>query len=164
MTSALYTNAKYMMVTDTLLWTSPAAVFRAMLVGAGYTYNAAHTVVSDVIGQEVSGGTYGRVTVSSRTAVRDLSGDSAQGRAANVSFPGLTGVTPSGCIIYRRGGATDETPNDDVLVCFVDFPETGTDATDFVVEFSATGVFALGSGIDFLETVFGELIIVGIGP
>jgi len=145
MSSAVYTNAKYLMLANTLQWAAPAVVFRAMLVTDSYVYNSAHVSVSDVIGYEVSSSSYARVDVTSRTVTRDIGGDTASARAASVVFPVLYNCTPSGCLIYRRGGANDDTPSDDYLVCFVDFPAVATVQADFIVEFGAAGVFSIRS-------------------
>lgn len=162
MASAVYTAAKYRMLNDTLHWSSSSTTFVAMLVGSGYTYNSAHRTVADVSG-EVVDASYARVGVTGRTVYRDVSGGSAQARAAAVSFPALSGVTPSGCVIYQRVGTDDTTPSDDPLVCFLDFTDIAADGTDFIVEFPALGMFALGTDINFFETVFGEIIVGGIG-
>jgi hypothetical protein len=131
------------MATDSLGWVNPGAVFRGLLVGAGYVFNHVQTTVADILGSEVSGGTYQRVTIISRTASLDLPGNRALCKATNALFPLLSGVTPSGLVIYKQIGGNDLTPGDDPLVCFVDFPTTPSTGLNYLVEFDADGVFAL---------------------
>lgn len=143
MSSEVYANAKLLMATDSLGWVNPSVIFRGLLVGASYTFNHVQTTVADILAYEVSGGNYQRVGITSRTASLDLSGNRALCKAANPLFPLLTGVTPSGLIIYRQIGGNDLTPGDDPLICFVDFPTTPATGLNYLVEFDADGVFAL---------------------
>jgi hypothetical protein len=143
MSSEVYANAKYLMATDALGWIQPSVVFRALLVGASYTYNHVQTTVADILAFEVSGGSYARVTVGSRTVVLDLSGDRALCKCANPLFPLLSGVTPSGLIIYKQVGGDDLTPGNDPLICFIDFPTTAATGLNYLVELDVDGAFAL---------------------
>lgn len=143
MASDVYANAKLLAATDQLKWVDPAATFRALLVGAAYTYSHAHTYVADVVTSEVAGGTYTRVDVVGRTAVLDLGGNRALLKATNLLFPALNGVTPSGVIIYRQVGGDDSTPSNDPLTVFVDFPTTAANGNNFLVEFDPDGIFTL---------------------
>lgn len=143
MPSDVYANAKLLMATDSLGWTNPAVPFRAMLVGAGYSYNHTHQVVADVVAHEVSSPSYNRVDVLDRVAFLDLPGDRALLDARNPLFPLLDGVTPAGLIIYRRVGADDSTPSDDPLICFIDFPPATANGDNFLVEFDTAGVIIL---------------------
>lgn len=63
MASDVYANAKLLMATDKLGWVNPVVPFRAMLVGAGYTYNHTHQTVADVVAQEVLSPSYSRIDV-----------------------------------------------------------------------------------------------------
>ena len=143
MSSEVFTNAKYLMATDALGWKQPSAVFRALLVGTAYIYNHVQTTVADILAHEVSGGTYARVTIGSRTVQLDLPGNRALCKCANPLFPLLSGVTPSGLIIYRQVGGDDLTPGNDPLICFIDFPATPSTGLNYLVEFDIDGVFAL---------------------
>lgn len=143
MASAVYANAKYLAATDQLGWGNPAAVFRGLLVGASYVFNHVQTTVGDVLASELSGGTYARCTITGRTVGLDLAGDRALCDSDNALFPGLSGVTPSGLIIYKQTGGNDDTPGDDSLICFIDFPTTATTGLSFLVEFNIDGVFTL---------------------
>lgn len=143
MSSEVYANAKLLMATDSLGWVNGSAIFRGLLVGASYVFNHVQTTVADILAHEVSGGTYARVNVTSRTATLDLSGNRALCKANNVLFPLLTVVVPSGLVIYKQIGGNDLTPGDDPLICFVDFPTTPATGLNYLVEFDADGVFAL---------------------
>jgi hypothetical protein len=144
MPSEVYANAKLLMATDALGWTRASYTFRGLLVGVGYAFNATHTYVSDVAGQEVSGGTYARVSITGRSASLDLGGNRALLRANNPLFPALSGVTPAGLVIYRQVGGSDVTPGDDPLVCFTQFVPTPATGLNYLVEFDSDGIFALG--------------------
>ncbi len=146
MAAEVYTHAKFLLAKDQLRWTVGAEAFRVLLVGASYAYNNAHRFVSDVIAHEVSGGTYARVDVTGRVAVVDYLGDRALLDANNPVFPALSGVTPSGAIVYRRVGPNDATPGDDLLVCYLGFggPVTTT-GQPFMIEFHADGVVGIST-------------------
>ncbi len=139
----VYTGAKHLMLTDQLQWQQPAVVFRAMLVGASYTYNSAHATVADVVAHEVSDASYARVNVTSRTVENVVEADRVLARAANILFPALDNVEVSGCIIYRRTGPDDLTPSDDQVVCFIDFASVTATGVDFILEFIDGVVFVV---------------------
>lgn len=143
MASAVYANAKLLMATDSLGWVSPSTVFRGLLVKPAYVFNHVQTTVADVLGAEVSGGTYARINITGRTAVLDLPGNRALCKASSAVFPLLSGVTASGLIIYKQIGGNDLTPGDDPLICFVDFPTTAATGLNYLIEFDPDGVFAL---------------------
>jgi len=143
MASDVYANAKLLAATDQLEWVDPLVTFRGLLVGVGYTYSHVQTYVSDIVASEVTGGTYARVDVVGRAAALDLPGNRALLDATNPLFPLLTGVTPSGLIIYKQVGGDDLTPANDPLIVFIDFPATPTNGNNFLVEFDPDGVFAL---------------------
>jgi len=141
--SGVYANAKYLIATDQLGWASPSTVFRGMLVGAAYVFNHVQSMVSDIAAYEVSGGTYARTTITGRTVNLDLAGNRALFDSHNALFPTLSGVTPSGLVIYKQTGGNDDTPGNDPLICFVDFPTTPTTGLGYLVEFDISGVFTL---------------------
>jgi hypothetical protein len=141
--SRVYANAKYLAATDSLGWANGVAVFRGLLVGASYSFNHVQTTVADILAHEVSGGSYARVDITGRTAILDLAGDRALCRANSPVFPLLSGVSPSGLIIYRQVGGSDATPANDPLICFIDFSTTPATGLNYLVEFSPDGVFAL---------------------
>jgi hypothetical protein len=143
MASDVYANAKLLAATDQLEWVDSGVVFRGLLVDSAYTFNHVQTYVSDISASEVSGGTYARVNVVGRVATLDLPGNRALCDATNPLFPLLTGVTPSGLIVYKQVGGDDLTPGNDPLIVFVDFPDTSTNGNNFLVEFDPDGVFAL---------------------
>lgn len=143
MASGVYARAKYLMATDQLGWGDPSAVFRGMLVTSGYVFNHVQSVVSDIAGAEVVGGTYARTTITGRTVGLDLSGNRALFDANNALFPELTVVEPSGLVIYKQTGGNDDTPGNDSLICYIDFPTTPATGLGFLVEFDIDGVFTL---------------------
>jgi hypothetical protein len=143
MASDVYTIAKFLLADGSLGWTDGAAVFRGMLVGAGYTYSNVHATVSDVVSFEVSDASYGRVDITGRTSGIDVPLDRGILDAANPIFSSLDVVSPSGLIIYKQIGGDDLTPDNDSLVCFVDFPTVTADGRNFLVELDTAGLIAL---------------------
>lgn len=141
MASSVYANAKYLAATDQLQWVT--ATFRGLLVTAAYSFNFAQIHVSDVLSFEVAGGNYARQNIVGRQVYADIAGDRARLDATNPIFPLLTGVTPSGLIIYKQIGGDDLTPGNDPLICFIDFPTTPATGLNYMVEFDVDGVFVL---------------------
>lgn len=142
MASGVYANAKYLIALGQFGWTT-GSTFRALLVGASYVFNHAHTTVADIVAFEVAGGTYARQPVEGRAVYLDLAGNRARIDASDVLFPLLGGVTPSGLIIYKQVGGDDSTPGNDPLICFVDTPTVPATGLNYMVEFDPSGVFTL---------------------
>ncbi len=143
MASDVYTIAKYHLANGSLGWTNPSAVFRCMLVTPAYTFNLAHEDVADVAASEVSDPSYSRQDVTGRTAILDIPGDRGILDAESTNFPGLDNVTVGGAIIYRQIGGNDFSPGSDILLAFVDLPDTVANGTNFLVEYFADGIVAL---------------------
>lgn len=144
MASNVYANAKLAIASGTLGWDDSTQVFRALLVDNTYVYSHVQTTVADISG-EVSDVSYFRQDVISRVVNLDLPGDRALLDAADVAFANLANVTPSGMIVYKQVGGDDLTPGNDLLVCFIDFPDSpahGAGST-FLVRFATDGVIAL---------------------
>ena len=143
MASGVYTRAKFELARGDLDWIDPLNVFRCMLVGTGYVFNAAHQVVPDVSSSEVSDASYSRQDVQGRVAILDLPGERGIMDADDTLFPALDNVTVAGAIIYKQLGGDDLTPDDDFLVAFVDLPDTPANGFNFLVEWFVDGVVAL---------------------
>jgi hypothetical protein len=141
----VYTIAKYNLALGQLGWVNGTTIIRALLVGDSYVFNPAHSYVSDIAAHEVGGGTYARQSVGGRAVYLDLAGDRARIDANDVVFPALSGVNPSGMILYKQVGGNDLTPADDFLVCFVDAPTAVPTGQNYVVEFDPAGIFAVKS-------------------
>jgi hypothetical protein len=146
MPSAVYTNAKFLAATDSLEWVDLVATFRAMLLSDGYVYSPSHIHVSDVDAFEISGAGYARQDVTGRTAALDLGNQRALLDAGNVQFPNFSssGAQIQSCVIYKQVGGDDSTPEDDELICYLEFTAFTASNQQLQVEFSAQGVFALG--------------------
>lgn len=145
MPSLVYNIAKEQFANGTLDW-DDASTWRVLLVTATYAANADHNFVSDVT-NELAGGTYARQTLTTRTVTKDTANDRAVLDAADTTFAGLTTAPAGGiaaaAVIYKRVGADDTTPGDDVLVAYIDHTDHTTDGTDFVIQWSAAGIVTL---------------------
>lgn len=140
----VYTNAKYLAAIDQLEWVDGAVTFRAMLMGTGYTFSAAHIYVSDISASEVSDASYARVDVTSRSVSLDLGGARALLDAADVTFSSLDNITAGSMVIYKQVGVDDSTPTDDPLICYLEFTPTQSPTNqDLRVEFDPDGVVEL---------------------
>jgi hypothetical protein len=139
---SVYTHAKMRISNGTFGWETSNV--RALLVEGSYTYNFIHRNVADVIADEVSGGNYTRVDVPQRDLRVDAPTDRILFWAAGLVFPLLTGVSPTGIVLYDEIGPDQNTPDDDWLVAYLDFGgAVATSGLDFLVAFDADGVFAL---------------------
>jgi hypothetical protein len=115
---------------------------RALAVNASHTYNLDHDFVNDVTANEISGGSYARLTLSS-TAVNTTTIDSTNRRVA-IDAADLTFATPSSgtlafVIIYKF--ITDDASSP--LICQVDNANVTMDGNNVTVQFSANGIVGL---------------------
>lgn len=138
----VYTQAKMRLAQGLLRWET--GNIRAMLMSSMYAYNFVHQRVSDIVANEVSGGTYARVDVPLRELRVDVLGNRVLLWAPHIIFPELSGVAPRGMVLYEQGGPDENTPNDDWLVAYLDFGGVATTTgLDFLVEFDSEGVIAI---------------------
>jgi len=111
--------------------------FKIMLLDDSHAFNAAHDLIADISGNEISGTGYsaGGASLASVTWVR--AADVVTFDAAN---PTWTTATFSAwfAVIY------DDTVADDPLVCQIDFGgEQSVTAGTFTIQFNASGIITL---------------------
>jgi len=89
-----------------------------MLVTSSYTPNADHDFpnATGLAANEVTGGSYARQNVASRTKTVQDGSDKYEHAANNVTFTALSSAAPKYAIIYRAVSAD----TDHQLVCWID--------------------------------------------
>lgn len=105
-----------------------------------YVFNAVQQHVSDVLADEVVGGSYARVDIVNRTGSFDMGLGRGVFDADDAVFPTLTGVTAAGLIIYRQIGVDDSSPDNDPLVLYYDFAPYVANGNNLKFEFSTQGL------------------------
>lgn len=95
-----------------------------------YTPNKDHDYVGDLTGLvECSVASYSRQTVASKAVNIDDANDRVELDFADIAFGNLeTGQTVDALIFYVQTGGDDTTPNDDILIAYID-TATGLPAT-----------------------------------
>lgn len=114
-------------------WAAGAdSAYKVMLVTGSYTPNADHDFVADVT-NEVTGGSYARQNVASRTKTVVDGSDSFTHSANNPTFTALAGpAAPRYAIVYRA--VTNDA--DHQLVCWIDLGAGLSIVGDFMVKWS----------------------------
>lgn len=133
MASGFYNRGKKMLVTNG--WAG--GTIRAMLVGAAYTFDATHNVVSDVSASELAGTT--RQTLASRSVTENDVSNRIELMSSDVAFGAIASGTAGGMILYYQTGGSDASPADDDLILFADFADTVMNGATFTVTCPATG-------------------------
>ncbi len=127
-------------------WTAGAdSAYKVMLVTTSYTPNADHDFVSDVVANEIAGGSYARQNVATRTKAIDDATDKATHSADNPTFTALAGpAAPRYAIVYR----VVTVDADHQLVCCIDLGTGLAIVGDFMVKWNG----GASSGILFSGT------------
>lgn len=118
-----------------------AGAFDVRLMGAGHSFNAAHSQWSEVSANEIAAGngySAGGQDLGSVTWTR--SGGTVTWDAADVTWTASGGsITASHAVIVYDAGTNDE------LVASIDFggSESAGDGTDFLITWAAGGIFTL---------------------
>lgn len=136
---------KGLIAEGSLEWPDATQVFRALLVTPAYVFSAAQQHVSDLLADEVVGGSYGRVTITGRTGSFDMGLGRGVFDADDVVFPSLTVVTAAGLVVYKQVGGNDSSPDNDPLCLYYDFAPFVANGNNFKFEFSAQGLAYLTS-------------------
>lgn len=130
-----YASCAKLLAEGSAAWVS--ATYRVLLVGPTYTWNINHKRVTDVSAHELSstGTNYSRQTLANKSTVHHALGLYSVLYADPVTFLGLTACTPSGAVVFKRGGADDLTPVDDVLLVFIPLPGDPATGRNYTLEF-----------------------------
>lgn len=119
------------------------------LVKSTFTVNIDHDFLSDtnIAGNELSGGNYVRKVLANKTVTVNDTNDNTEYDADDVTWTALQAAAGAavGALFYKRVGADDTTPADDIPLFFMDFTVTGNGG-DVVMRFSQSpsAVFTLG--------------------
>ena len=139
MASKIYNVAKYQIAKQMLDWES-YPVIKVMLVNDAYTVDPDHQFVSDIESYEVSGGAYARLLVTGREIALDTVNDKVILDCDDIDFSELDCGVVGGAILYAQTGSDDSTPEDDVLIGFVDTPNIITNGTDVSIQTQSLGL------------------------
>lgn len=139
MASKVYGNAIKAAFNKEIDWDSDT--IKVMLLSAAYTPNQdSHDYLDDVVASEVTGTGYtaGGAALASKTATYDAATNTVKFDAADVTWAGST-ITARYAVVYDDAGATNAQK---ALIAYFDFgTDKASSAGDFVVRFSADGVF-----------------------
>lgn len=111
---------------------------KVMLIGAGGSFNAAHTAVSSVSGNEVSGNGW------------DSGGEPLAGEAVTTVTTNDAKLDADDVVVEATGGSIgpssfyclyDATSNKPLLWCEFDEPQTATVGNNMEIIFNAAGLF-----------------------
>ena len=135
MASKVYPKALELLNAGTLAWTSDT--IRILLVSNSATYNRAHDFVNDIAANELSGGSYARQTLGTKTSA-DNGTDKWVFDAGDPTFTAVAASqTVGAAIVYKF--ITDDASSP--LLAFLDGVDISTNGGDVTVTFAATGVF-----------------------
>jgi len=139
MAAALYNRGKYKLGDGSTAWAS--ADIRCLLVTSSYTFDADHNTVSQLT-NELSGGSYARVALSSKTITEDDTLDRVTYDAADTTFASLGAAagTPARAILYKYN-ASDASAE---LISCHDLTSPPTpNGGDYTIVWSSSGTFYL---------------------
>ena len=132
MASAWMTDILYQMVNDYL----NGKTLQVLLVTTTDTLdNTADTMVSDVSGDEISGGNYSRKTLSSVTVSENANSHAVKIDAADVTWTALTGHTIEAAYVFIDDASGDATSR---LIARLDGANITTNGGDVTVKFHST--------------------------
>ena len=135
--AGVYNRGKALLANGGVDWDTTD--LRGLLVTATQTFNADHNTVSEIVANEVTGGTYVRKALT-RTVVENDTNDRAELTIANVLWSALTCTgTPAALIVYKFNAADASAE----LVSFHDFTATAANGGDYTVSFSGTNAILL---------------------
>jgi hypothetical protein len=97
--AGVYNRGKFIIANSSLDWASDT--IRTLLVDSSYTFDPDSNFVADVSSDEVSDGSYARVTLSNKGVTEDDTNDLASLDADPADYGVLTGVTPSGIVVFK---------------------------------------------------------------
>jgi hypothetical protein len=137
MASLIYPKLIELLNAGTLDWSSDT--IRIMLLDDTATYNRAHDFVDDIVADELSGGSYARQTLGTKT-----SADNGTTRwnwdAADPVFTAVAGSqTVGSAVVYKF--ITDDASSP--LLAYLDGTNIATNGGDVTVTFPANGIFSI---------------------
>lgn len=109
----------------------------ALLV-SGYTLDGdGHTLLSDVVANEISDPSYSRQTLTGKTVTPDGAGV-GKFDAANITFSNLSGTDPNYLILFDDTSITPLDP----LICAMELT-TATNGGDYIISWNAAGIMRI---------------------
>lgn len=129
MASFMYNAAKSAFASG-LDWSDVAASFRVLLEEDASTYspNPDHEFLDEATGLvEVTAGGYARQDVDNRTVTTNTTNDRAELDADDIEFGAISATgsqIAKGVILYLEVGGDDTTPENDLLIAYIDDADT----------------------------------------
>lgn len=126
MANIIYNKFKAEVAKGTIDLDAAGTVIRCLLERSTSTYtpNADHDFLDSFTtggGVEVSASGYSRQTLANKAVNLDDTNDRAEFDADNIDFSSLaSGQTADALIVYQQVGGDDTTPEDDVLIAYID--------------------------------------------
>lgn len=145
MADVIYNIAKKSFADGNLDWDDNTIVVMLLSSDSTYTPDADHKFVSDVMsngGVELSGSGYSRKVLTNCVVIQDDSLDRVILDADDVVWTSINAGTATAALIYKRVGNDDSTPNDDILIAYIDsggFP-ISTNGGDLFIKWNAEGI------------------------
>lgn len=129
-------------------WNWTGDTIKVMLVDSGYTPDADHDFVADVVANELSGtgyvdgfGNAGRQVLAGKTATADLANDRAEFDANNVVWSGINAGTIGAAVVMKEVTNDADSPIL-AIITSADFPLV-TNGGDVTLKWDATGVLRI---------------------
>lgn len=117
-----------------------ADVIVATLIKDNYTFNPDHNVVTDFSASEVSGGSYARQTLGTKTVTEDDAGDRAFFDAADSVFLGVPTQSPqqiNAANVHDNTAASDSTRD---FLFYCNFTAIQGNGSNITVQWNASGI------------------------
>ena len=152
MANLIYNNFLLGIAKQTINWET--GVFRALLVRStsAYTPNKDDNDLADFTaggGVEISASGYARDTIDNAATALDAANDRVELDGDNLDFgSAAAGQTVKAILVYQQVGGDDTTPEDDLLVAYIDTDAGGllpidTAGGPVTVTINAEGLFQL---------------------
>lgn len=139
--SGMFNRGMYVLTDGATPWTS--SDFRALLVTSSFSFDPDLNTVSQIT-NELSGGGYARVALSSKTRTEDDSLNRVVFDAADATFAalGLAAGTPARVIVYKYN-ASDASA--ELISCHDLTSPPAPNGGDYTIVWASSGLFYLSS-------------------
>lgn len=112
-----------------------SATVKLLLVSSSYTFSKSHNFVSDIT-NEVTGGSYARQTLGSKTTTEDDANTRLEYDAADSTFTSVTFSNINAAVAFRDSGVAGTSP----LLWYIDFSAQSPSAADVTLQFNSEGI------------------------
>jgi len=112
-----------------------------LLVDASYTESKAHTFVSSVVANELSGTGYSRKTLAGKSVTIDVGNSRVSFDATDPVWTGLNAGTIGGAVLFKQVTNDADSP----VICFLDPTNLVTNGSDVTLQFNASGILRINN-------------------